>query len=248
MIPLNVQPAEKKIVREDGLLDVHSIWLTMQGEGPFAGTPAVFIRLAACNLQCPLCDTIYLEGRHLMTPLEILDEVKQQSTIAKLVVITGGEPFRQALGCIISLLLQNGYKVQIETNGTLWDESLVEEVDEGVLYTLEDHVTYSGLVIVCSPKTGSLHGGLAPYIRHLKYILRAGYVAEDGLPTDSLGGSVAPARPWSEFYENEGTIWVQPADQQDEKLNRLNVLAAIDSCMKHGYRMSVQTHKILGLP
>ena len=55
MLSLNVQPPEKQVSRSDGFLDVVSVFKTIQGEGPFAGTPAIFVRTAGCNLFCPNC-------------------------------------------------------------------------------------------------------------------------------------------------------------------------------------------------
>ena len=54
---INKQPIEKREPSYEGTLQVHSIFKTIQGEGPFCGTPCVFVRLAGCNLQCPACDT-----------------------------------------------------------------------------------------------------------------------------------------------------------------------------------------------
>ena len=50
---INIQPIEKRELSTDGSVQVHSIFYTLQGEGPFAGQPAVFVRLAGFNLQCP---------------------------------------------------------------------------------------------------------------------------------------------------------------------------------------------------
>ena len=67
----NQQLADKPVLNETGLsLQVNSIFYTIQGEGPFAGRPAIFIRLAGCNLQCPGCDTEYTK-RQTMTVDEI---------------------------------------------------------------------------------------------------------------------------------------------------------------------------------
>ena len=53
---MNTQPTEKRTNSQN--LDITEIFFTIQGEGPFSGHRAVFIRLAGCNLQCPACDTI----------------------------------------------------------------------------------------------------------------------------------------------------------------------------------------------
>ena len=83
-----------------------------------------------------------------------------------------------------------------------------------------------------------------------KYVIQAGYVDMDGLPTKTLG-SLRPARPrffgGQPLVDRESEIYLQPLDQQNENLNRLNMEAAVASCMNHGYRMCLQTHKIMGL-
>ena len=43
-------------------LFVTSMFFTLQGEGPFAGKPALFVRLAKCNLACSFCDTLFDDG------------------------------------------------------------------------------------------------------------------------------------------------------------------------------------------
>lgn len=224
---MNTQPAEKKDFRENGDLEVHSIFKTIQGEGPFSGHRAIFVRLAGCNLQCPLCDTDYTSARELLSVFEVIRRVLQLSGSNKhLVVITGGEPFRQNLRPIALALLGNGYRVQIETNGSLYQELPME------------------VTIVCSPKTGSVHPALD--IDVYKYVLHADEVCADGLPLRALNRpvSIRLARP-PKFFS--GPVYLQPVDVGDEVENKRHLAAVLRSVLKHGHTLCLQTHKIVGL-
>lgn len=237
VVGVNKQPAEKP-VHDDGpapqgtAIEVVQVFRTIQGEGPFAGVPAVFIRLAGCNLQCPLCDTDYTSTRQWVTVQEIahtVDLLNGRDTI-NLVVITGGEPLRQPIGPLVRRLADR-YKVQIETNGTLYEKTLGEET------------SISDYVLVCSPKAG-INPRLLPDIKYFKYVVRAGYIdPEDGLPTRALDCDARPGRP-----SVGKPVYVQPCDEGDEQRNKLNTLAAIESCQKFGYILCLQLHKIIGLP
>lgn len=234
----NLQMIEKRIDHPHGHLEVHSIFHTIQGEGPFAGQPAVFVRLAGCNLQCPACDTDYSSNRDLMSVAQIRSKVIElcsPSHTTCLVVLTGGEPFRQNCGDLIEHLAQADFDIQVETNGTLFDLSISTLSN----YALER------LSIVCSPKA-RINQTLRPYITHLKYVGRDGELnPDDGLPMSVLGGSTIPERPWKEF---EGTVYLQPMDETDKRhATACNVEACVQSCMKHGYVLSLQLHKIVGL-
>jgi len=109
----------------DSLL-VTSIFLTLQGEGPFQGQPALFIRLTGCQLRCAMCDTFFDEGNwfthHALLTRAIGMIRTQYGTLSKCgIVITGGEPSLQEN--IADFLLNChalGVKyTQIETNGIL---------------------------------------------------------------------------------------------------------------------------------
>lgn len=231
----------------EGAVEVHSIFYTIQGEGPFAGTPSVFVRLSGCNLQCPWCDTDYTSSRQLMVPDQVFEQVADllptvdllSNGNRPLVVITGGEPFRQNLGPLVKTLFHAGYRVQIETNGTLYDP----------------HFPFNLATIVCSPKTPKVNSQLEPHLAALKYVLNADHVAEDGLPSHTMGANWAVHRPGPEF---RGEVYVQaldetPADRDTDEFlswpaNRANLAAAVASALLHGYRLCIQTHKLTGVP
>lgn len=102
-------------------MQISEIFYSLQGEGVNIGVPAVFLRLAGCNLRCEWCDTKYSWGPgEKMSIPEILQKIKKYP--AKHLVVTGGEPLMQQEE--LSNLLQKlpGYYVEIETNGSFKSE------------------------------------------------------------------------------------------------------------------------------
>jgi 7-carboxy-7-deazaguanine synthase len=100
-------------------MKVCEIFASIQGESTYAGLPCVFVRLTGCNLKCLYCDTKYAydEGRE-MAEDEILAEVRSYGL--EFVEITGGEPLLQHdVLTLISRLIDLGFKVLIETNGSV---------------------------------------------------------------------------------------------------------------------------------
>lgn len=231
----------RKVDNTDGKsLLVHSVFATIQGEGPFYGRPAVFVRLGGCNLACTYCDTEF-EGPRLSTmSIEALaSSVAACAPKTNLVVLTGGEPMRQQITPFIKLMVSRGWQVQIETAGTVWPQGLSIE----------------GVHLVCSPKTGKVHAMVEYYCRDWKYIVAEDDSDEDdGLPVNST--QVAGRR--CKLYRPPGRegdqVWVQPKDSYVDPetpavdMNIRNQAFAAALAMEHGYRLSLQTHKILGLP
>lgn len=113
-------------------MKVNEIFYSLQGEGCFTGTPAVFVRLSGCNRACAFCDTDHF-GFVEMSDEDIVVEVKKYP--CRHVVLTGGEPALQLTAEFVGMLKEAGRFVQIETNGSL-------PVPENI-----DWVT-------CSPKDG----------------------------------------------------------------------------------------------
>jgi 7-carboxy-7-deazaguanine synthase len=164
---------------EDSLF-VTSMFFTLQGEGPYAGMPALFIRTAKCNLDCSFCDTFFDDG-DWMTFHEI--RVKAYNTIVNywkdkgenipewvlpkveegfttpvfpkvVLVVTGGEPLLQDNLSKFLVDIQDTFEMmQIESNGVLDT-------------TVPEHV-----VLVCSPKCAEKNGKPTKYLKPSKTIL-----------------------------------------------------------------------------
>ena len=111
---------------------VNEIFLSLQGEGVRAGTANIFVRFGGCNLKCsgewvgnketgvfqPLCDTEFESGRRL-SPEEIHKWFLECSEKIKFVILTGGEPGLQVDKEFCDYFHELGYKLAIETNGTI---------------------------------------------------------------------------------------------------------------------------------
>ncbi len=99
-------------------LDINEIFHSLQGEGPFSGQPATFIRLGGClEPYCDWCDT--RRAWHEHAPMEIA-EIISHIQKHQLVVITGGEPFLQwqtGLSELHQQLVSDGCRIQYETSG-----------------------------------------------------------------------------------------------------------------------------------
>ncbi|RPH52127.1 MAG: radical SAM protein [Desulfobacteraceae bacterium] len=107
-------------------LIVNEIFNSIQGESLYTGLRCTFIRLTGCNLRCSYCDTkyAYMEGTSL-TIAEIMERISDYQ--CPLVEITGGEPLIQSeTPLFIINLIENGYTVLLETNGTI-DISHIDE-------------------------------------------------------------------------------------------------------------------------
>lgn len=155
-------------------LFVTSMFFTLQGEGPYNGMPALFVRLTKCNLACSFCDTFFddgdwmtfedLETKMLHTILAYWadkEEVAPQWACDPyfkfpgiVLVITGGEPTLQKnLTAFLERQVPKFKAVQIESNGTV---NL--EIPEGV-------------TLVCSPKCAEKNGVAVKYLAPTKQIL-----------------------------------------------------------------------------
>lgn len=217
----------KPLTGDGQLLEVQEIFPTLQGEGPYVGWPAVFIRLGGCNLTCSFCDTEF-ESFNATSLDRIIDRVEQFSRddqgrrVCELVVVTGGEPLRQPIETLCRQLLEKDFLVQIETNGTLFRP-----------------LPY-GVDVICSPKASGgkyfpVRQDLLERIAAFKFIISASLTPYGDVPEVGQRAYDIP-------------VYVQPMDEQDEAKNQANLARALRLSMRQGYRLSLQTHKMLQLP
>ena len=222
-------PRRKPLKGDGKELEIQSVFKTLQGEGLYTGWPSIFIRLGGCNLACDFCDTEFESFKKIQLPC-LLKQVHKlsgksaendKSWTHRLVVITGGEPFRQPISPLCDALLEQGYQVQIETNGTLY-----RPVDARV-------------DIVCSPKVSEgsyrpIREDLLSRLSALKFIISKTHRDYKIVPEI---GQAAYAIP----------VYVQPMDEQNEQRNADNLAYAAELAQAKGYRLSLQTHKIIGI-
>ncbi|UZK66026.1 7-carboxy-7-deazaguanine synthase [Sphingomonas sp. M1-B02] len=205
---------------------VKEMFLTLQGEGVNAGARAVFVRFAGCNLWsgreadratavCRFCDTDFvgidgLGGGRFSDAAALAEAVAGHwgpDRAARFVVLTGGEPMLQVDDALIDALHARGFRIAIESNGTI--------------------AAHPGIDWVCiSPKAGSA------------VVQRSG--DELKLVWPQAGTDLAAIEGWDFRH-----FLVQP---MDDVRGAANVEAAVALAMtRPKWRLSLQTHKFLGL-
>ena len=207
---------------------VKEIFYTLQGEGANAGSPAVFLRFAGCNLWsgreedrtsavCRFCDTDFVgtdgRGGGRFAGAEALADAVLAAWPAgieshRFVVCTGGEPLLQLDAPLLDALHARRFRVAVETNGT-------QPVPHGVDW------------VCVSPKAGAplaVRGG-----SELKLVF-----PQPGAEPERFAGLA---------FEH---FFLQPMDGPERARN---TELAVAYCRAHpGWRLSLQTHKLIGIP
>jgi 7-carboxy-7-deazaguanine synthase len=206
---------------------VKEAFLTLQGEGVQAGSRAVFLRFAGCNLwsgreqdrataQCNFCDTDFVGtdgpgGGKFADADELAAHVEAvwgEGVEERLVVITGGEPMLQLDEVLIEALHVRGFRVAVESNGTL--------------------PATPGIDWLCvSPKAGT------------DVVQRSGNELKLVWPQEGVDPAELEQWDFSHFL-------VQPMDGPELKRS---IDAAIALAMERPkWRLTLQAHKVVGLP
>lgn len=214
-------------------LPVNEVVSTIQGEGSYTGTPAVFVRLQFCPVGCPWCDTKHtwkLDINEEISFDDMIAKTKDTSTWAdvsentlidylikqpeNLIVITGGEPCTYDLTQLTTILSYRGKQVQIETSGTA-----------------EIKVDYHTFITV-SPKI-DMPGGLLVLDQALQN------ADEIKMPVGKLA-DVEKLKTLLQRIFHHPQIYLQPLSQS-EKATEL----CIEQARLNGWRLSAQLHKYI---
>ena len=224
---------------------VKAIWKTLQGEGLWAGRPAVFVRLVGCNLwsgyekdrardaartdaACPLwCDTDFTrEGSTRYAAEELAASMAEVGGPIRFCVLTGGEPLLQADAALVRALHAAGFFVAVETNGTV---ALAEAFGESPA----DWPDW----VVCSPKLPEDRLRLEA-MDELKLVVPA-------YRPEAYARFAERVRPHSVGGRPLRNLWLQPED--GPRLDEATRLAVATALTHPDWRVSVQSHKILGI-
>ena len=146
---------------EDKYYRIKEVFLSLQGEGVRAGTLAVFVRFSGCNLQCAKepgprspggfdCDTDFKDGT-FSSAEGIVRRIERETPVRGWVVLTGGEPALQLDLPLVATLHDAGFKLAVETNG-----SLLLPVDCGKEGETHDRSCFPFDWITVSPKVPEL--------------------------------------------------------------------------------------------
>lgn len=100
---------------------------TIQGEGINMGSRTMFVRLAGCDYRCRWCDTLYAVNDpdvNYINPANIIKKLKSMASHCTTVTISGGNPCIHNLEPLINELHDAGYRIHIETQGSIWQDCL----------------------------------------------------------------------------------------------------------------------------
>ena len=117
-------------------------FISINGEGLQAGSLALFLRFAGCNLRCDWCDTAWACGKdapHETVSLSRIMKIAEDAVLQGVqhVTLTGGEPLLQEnIGALMHALGRNlGMRVEVETNGAVPLAPFIKET--GCVFTMD---------------------------------------------------------------------------------------------------------------
>ncbi len=211
------------------LHEAAEIFYSIQGEGVSQGTPAVFVRLAGCNLACSWCDTAY-SWNGSATPLKLTAEEVAAAVLkypCRHLILTGGEPLIQQKALPSLLTLLPSHSVEIETNGTILpDDPLIRRVTQ---FNVSPKLPHSGNAPDRSWKPEILRQLAATGKAWFKFVVSSEADLTRILQITPAAG-IPPER-----------ILIMPLAANTAQLNAMRA-QTVDWCLRHGLRFSDRLH------
>ncbi|MDP6157167.1 MAG: radical SAM protein [Candidatus Thermoplasmatota archaeon] len=215
---------------------VNEIFRSIQGEGVYQGQPTIFVRFTGCNLRCSWCDTTYAYKEGNRTSLEeLMESVRGRKD--RNVCLTGGEPLLQEhIAKLTSSLLNDGYFVLLETNGSLDVDGFLEAIDTIELYEIMRRKIVISLDVK-TPSSGEFKSFLFDNLAILSPWDQLKFVVNDKSDIDY-------ALLFVEKNDIRSSVIIQPSDRSDlDDMARL----FLDAVWPQGLdiRFMAQLHKII---
>ena len=129
------------------MFPVTEYFVSINGEGMYAGELAVFVRFRGCNLNCSYCDTGWSCSANAPARLMSVEEITSMVTTAGIsnVTLTGGEPLCQKnISALTDSLISDGRRVEIETNGSVFIGDLAKRILRPI-FTMDYKLPSSGM-------------------------------------------------------------------------------------------------------
>lgn len=125
-------------------MKVVEIFKSIDGEGIRAGFPVTFIRLEGCNLRCSYCDTKYSYENSKYTDMTVTEIYEKVFRLGcHKITLTGGEPLiHDDVDELIQKLVDEGYEVNIETNGSV---DIQPYLQKNIIVTMDYKCPSSGM-------------------------------------------------------------------------------------------------------
>lgn len=220
------------------MINVSEMFHTIQGEASFTGTPSIFVRLQYCDVGCPWCDTKYTwqlnesdrddeltneRGRYASyTDEELVERIVEYANDHGMpnphIVFTGGEPCAYDLTNVTHALNLRMHTTQIETSGTY-------------------EIKCSALTwVTVSPKI-NMPGG--------RQVLSSALTRanEIKMPVGKMDDIEKLIKLLDEHNVSRKPVWLQPLSRSEKATN-----LCIGACIRNGFKLSIQTHHLIGLP
>jgi 7-carboxy-7-deazaguanine synthase len=251
---------------------VNDIYATIQGEGKMVGTPMILLRLHGCSVGCTFCDTkeTWATGDAALPwrratleeargSNELWAELDEDSLVRAVreerdgnargvqwVLLTGGEPAEQPIRPLVRALHRAGFRVALETSGTarghLSDDSIEHLDASDGASPLPQHEAGRASpgdscdFVCCSPKIGNPGGRpiLADVVRgadEIKMVI----------------GRASDIERFEDFIREHDLSDMDKLSLQPMSESRKATELCMTAALRLGCRVSIQTHKVIGV-